>query len=191
MNSFYITAVAEDTDSNSHSECGTYLSKSSYWQTVNRERHCHFVTVCTLLNNHFALMRRGKRTEARHVLKAAIYIHLLNFQRHTQTFFAFVFSLLMPVHHFFFFFFFSLIISGETRRTGFDNDEWPSMWVSSSQVFIDNSSPLSLFLSLSLSVSWLGSWLVATRIVPRNLIVLTRLGWGQGLQRPMVIITQG
>lgn len=185
MKSFYITAVAEDTDSNSHSECGTYLSKSSYWRTVNRERHCHFVTVCTLLNNHFALMRRGKRTEARHVLKAAIYIHLLNFQRHTQTFFAFVFSLLMPVHQPVFFYFIFFIISGETRRTGFDNDDWPSMWVSSSQVLIDNSSPLSL------SVSWLGSWLVATRIVPRNLIVLTRLGWGRGLQRPMVIITQG
>lgn len=38
------------------------------------------------------------------------------------------------------------IISGEPRRTGLDNDDWPSMWVSSSQVFTDNASSLSVFM---------------------------------------------
>ncbi len=80
-----------------------------------------------LLNNHSALMRCRTRTEARYILKAEISIYLLNFERRTRDFiyiFSFVFSVLLHLHSS------SLLfkISGEPRRTGFDNDDWPSMW---------------------------------------------------------------
>lgn len=132
---------------------------------------CHFVIVYMLLNNNFALIQ----------LEAGIYSPFCTFEGMLR-FFILVLILLFVLLHLHLSTF-PFIIPDEPRKTGFDNNDWPSMWVSSSQVLKDNFS--------SFFCSWLGNWHVASWTVPRNLIVLTRLVWGWGLQRPVVITTQG
>ena len=126
------------------------------------------------LSKHSALMQHGKRSEARQILKAAIYVYPLNLERHTEAPSMFFFLLFSPfclrIVHRPSFCFVLYIICGERRKTGFDNHDWPKQ-AEISQII----PPVS-------TCSWWGSWHVATRKTTQKFDGVNAIGARSGTE---------